>query len=286
MTERPVVKVHTIEQWESLDQPTKTLILQNIRLKSRLEDFLKKKFVLPPIAAHYEAACRDCAGTGKVTIRARLPGLHPSQLYHRCMLKIFNQMLGKEEKRIFNFRLQLIFEVGKYVHLMFQNYGLSGAWGKHYKPEAEVSELLQPLAHELLLEGSADADNILVIDDIPDAPIFEVGIIHEYKTINSNGFGSLTTPKPEHKQQAIVYSAALNRPVTVYLYMNKDTQDLKDMPIAFDQPLWSIVKDKAVKLNSYYDSGVEPPGFVSYDCKECGFAYSCEAYHSQGVKHA
>lgn len=273
---RQVVQVHTIAQWLSLDQPTRSLILQNIKLKARLESWMKKQSERPPLLNVITEKCHRCDGSGLIHHHPRLSGIHPSQIAHPCMLKIYNQMIGRVGKGRFDFRSELIFKIGSLAHLLFQGYGRKGAWGVHYQDEVRIGEDLQEISYNLLLEGSADAVNLLVIDDIPNAPIYEIRIVHEYKTINMDGFKKLTGPKPDHKQQAMIYAVALDCPVVVYMYLNKNDQNIADFPVAFDHSLWTILEDKLVRLNKFYDAEEPPPGTTGYHCKDCEFSHDCE----------
>lgn len=284
---RQTVKLHTIDEWMRIDPLVRVEILKGIKLKDRLYRFLLKergKKLIQPAWAE----CGECKGVGHVLREPRYDGIHPSQLPHPCMLKIFHEMIGNTVEQTFEARMLLIFDVGTAVHRMFQGYGAKGAWGPHYEKEVPISVEFQELANALMLEGSADAENILTIDDIPNAPIYEVGLIHEYKSINSNGFEKLTRPKPEHKTQALVYSAALNRPVVVYMYLNKNDSNIADFPVPFEPELWAPIGRKAGTLKSYYDRweeaeakgapGEMPPAEPGYHCKECGHAKTCQPY--------
>src|SRR5688572_8812944 len=202
---KKIIQLHTIDQWMTLDPSIRPIILQNVKLKDRLYKFLKnnyqenkKKGLHSQESTH--RTCPSCEGKGVIPTEPRLPGIHPSQLPHPCLLKTYNEMIGKEAKEKIEARTMLIFDLGHSVHDMLQTYGKQGAWGPHYEAEVRLSKDLQELSEELMLEGHADAENILILDDIPDSPyIYEVGLVHEYKTINSNGFEKLTRPKPEHK---------------------------------------------------------------------------------------
>lgn len=271
---RQIIKATTIAEWEALDQQTQSIILNNIRLRTRLEEWMKKRFDRPKVLEPIYEPCQHCDGTGVHTIHPRLSGIHPSQVGSPCLLKIYYQMRGEDEKKNFDFRLQLIFNLGSQIHLMFQGYGRKGAWGPYYKDEVRISEDLQEISHKLFLEGSADAENLLVIEDVP-GPIYEVRIVHEYKSINDSGFKKLAGPKPEHKAQAIVYAAGLDCPVVVYLYMNKNDCTLADYPVAFNRKQWNEMEEKFVRLNGFYDISDPPPAMSGYHCRDCEFRHIC-----------
>jgi hypothetical protein len=282
--ERQIIQLHTIQQWQAMDPAVRGVILQNIKLKDRLYKWLKARAErqLSPLSAPRWVPCRKCAQTGWLLQEPRYPGIHPSQLPHSCLLKVYKEMVGEPSQERHEARQLLVFDLGSHIHHMFQGYGDAGAWGPIYKKEAVVSGDFQQLADELMIEGSADADNILTIDDIPNSPyIYEVGLIHEYKSINTNGFEKLTRPKPEHKMQAMLYSASLNRPVVVYLYLNKNDSNLLDFPVEFDVNLWASIETKARRLVDHFNRGVPPPADVGFHCKDCGYAFGCEAYKQQ-----
>lgn len=272
---REIVSAKTIEEWEKLDPQVQYTILNNVKLRLRLENWMREQVMRPPLKEPIQSQCYRCEGTGSITHYPRLPGIHPSQIGHACMLKIYNQMIGVEGTPKFDLRGQLIFNLGSQIHLMFQGYGRKGAWGPNYKDEVRISEDLQEIAYQLFLEGSADAENIIIMDDIPGHPIYEVGVIHEYKSINEKGFKDLAGPKPEHKLQALIYSKALNRPIVCYLYMNKNNCELADYPVGFSQAEWKKLEEKIVRLNSFYNAGEPPPGTSGYHCKDCEFRNTC-----------
>lgn len=276
---RQVVYAHTVQQWLQLPEQDRVLILQNVKLKDRLHRFLyeKSRRRANPFAAPEEVPCAKCEGTGHITLEPRMPGIHPSQLPHPCLLKIWKEMNGEESRSTTEPRLQLIFDLGHAVHAMFQTYGLQGAWGPSYRSEVAVNPDMQKLADELWIEGHADAENILRIDDIPNSPyIYEVGIVHEYKTISSKQFESLTKPKPEHKEQAAIYSIILDRPVIVYVYFSKNDQNLADFPVPVDLAAWERIRGKCSTLLDHYHRQVPPQAATGYHCKDCGYLFNCE----------
>ncbi len=281
--DRQVVQLHTIDQWVQQDESIRTLILKNIRLKDRLHRYLYslngKKGGQPSDPKWVRCSkCADSPSPGWILQEPRYDGLHPSAMGHPCLLNVYNGMVGVEGQERIEPRVKLIFDLGHAVHHMFQTYGMNGAWGPHYSREVEINGAHQVLADELLIEGHADADNILIMDDIPGAPIYEVGLVHEYKTINDNGFKKLTSAKPEHKQQGLLYSATLNRPITVFLYLNKNDSNLSDFPVQFDHAQWERLKAKALLLRQHYDQKQPPEGSVGFHCQDCPYVYTCSDY--------
>lgn len=292
---KPIIQVHTIEQWMALDHQTKFLIQTNIRLKDRLLNWLKaqqavrfekertrfekdeeKKPTVKPCSRCNPRGAGDPTYRGWVVTHPRYDGIHPSQFGHSCLLRIYNEMVGKPQRETHDARLQLIFDFGSALHEVFQTYGEKGCWGPRYEKEVPITGEHQALAAELMMEGSADAENIITIDDIPNSPYaYEVGLIHEYKSINTNGFKGLNGPKGNHVQQATVYSVVLNRPIVVYLYMDKNDSNLKDYPIAFDPARWQALYSKGKQLVDCYDKQVEPPADVGFHCQECGYYFDC-----------
>lgn len=277
---KPVVKLHTLDQWMATDKNIRSLILQNIKLRDKLFKFLKDKLMEKGESGHALdwKPCRKCETKGWLKAEPRLPGIHPSALPHPCLLKIYNEMVGVEAHSKIEAKTQLIFDLGHAVHDMLQSYGKQGAWGDVYDDEVRISKDFQDLSEELMLEGHADAENIMTID-LPDSPVvYEVGLVHEYKSINTNGFEKLTRPKPEHKMQAMVYSAALNRPVVVYMYFNKNDSNIADFPVAFEPDLWVNIEGKIRLLKTHFEAKTPPPATPGYHCQQCAYMFSCDAY--------
>jgi CRISPR/Cas system-associated exonuclease Cas4 (RecB family) len=281
---RATLQLHTIDQWMRTDEATRTFILKNIKLKDRLYRYLYEanrhgdKSVKD---AHWVkcSRCVDSPYPGFILKEPRYDGLHPSEMGHPCLLRIYNSMIGTEGVERIEPRTRLIFDLGHAVHHMFQTYGLNGAWGDIYQPEVEINEARQDVAKDLLLEGHADAENILTIDE-SGYPLIEIGLVHEYKSINDANFKKLTTAKPEHKQQATLYSAALNRPVAVYLYLNKNDSNISDFPIQFNPDVWRKLYEKAMVLRQLYNSKQPPKGDVGFHCRDCPYMENCSDYHA------
>lgn len=276
---KPVIQVHTIKQWMELSDAQRYAILTNLKMKDRLHEYLRQKQLVQPqpLDEAKWVKCHDCGGTGYVELHPRYPGIHPSQFSSQCLLKIYWDMIGKEQKKVHTSKLMGIFDLGTAVHNMMQEYGKKGAWGPVYEAEVDIGN--SPVGEALHIEGHADADNLVVVDT-PDT-IYEVYVVHEYKSINDRGFKELKgRPKPEHKQQATIYSACLDRPIVVYFYINKNDSTIQDFPVPFDMNFWSTIHSKAVTLVGHWTSGSEAPPTVGYHCKDCAYQYNCHAWNA------
>lgn len=277
---RQIVALHTIEQWMAMNKEVQDMVLRALRIKERLWAFrlVSESEKMKPREPGWKP-CRRCAQTGWVYDKPREAGVHPSAMSSTCHLKIYYEAVGTERQLMHEARELFVFDIGTVAHNLFQNLGRHGAWGPHYAAEVSIGDT--PLAKEYMIKGHADADNLLVVDDIAGAPIFEVGIIHEYKTTNNRNFEGLRNrPMPHHKQQATVYSACLNRPIVVYLYMNKDNSSIQDFPIVFEPHIWEAMRQKAAVVRDAINSGTKPPADVGYHCNDCGYKYCCEAYQA------
>lgn len=284
MSDKPVIQLHTLDQWFQQDPTIRSLILQNIKIKDRLWKHIAANNREPAPTEPFWAPCRTCEKKGWVEVHPRYPGFHPSQIISPCMLKLYNDIVGISGHQKVEPRLQITFDLGHAVHHMFQKYGAQGAWGTHYISEAAVNPETSELAEELMVEGHADADTLMMVD-IPESPyLYEVGVVHEYKSINSKNFAKLTRPKPEHQMQALIYSACLNRPVIAYLYLNKDDSNLADFPVEFKPDVWGSVQNKIKTVSDGYKNGIAPKGETGYHCQECPYVNSCFDYREAMVK--
>jgi len=285
MNGRQVVQLHTIDQWFSVDQQVRSILLKALRVKERLWAYrLKLEQEKMELKESKWVPCSKCQQTGWCWKHPRKAGIHPSAISTTpCLLKVYWEAIGREAAVMHEAKHLLLFDLGTAVHDMLQRYGTNGAWGDYYKPEIAIEDT--PAAKELLIVGHADADNIIVIDDIPGAPIFEVGVVHEYKTINDAGFTGLKgKPKPQHTAQATIYAGCLNRPVVVYLYINKNNSNMEDFPIQFDVNVWNQIRSRAETVRNCLVVQQEPTPDVGYHCSQCPYVYNCHAYKAAKAK--
>ena len=133
------------------------------------------------------------------------------------------------------------------------------------------------------IKGHVDALIDPYVITVPGIGNVAIRIVHEYKTINSNGYRSLTNkPKSDHVWQATIYSMMLDAPIVVYIYTNKDNCQQADFPIPFDYNLWAKIEEKIRKIQYYVEAKMAPPWeetnavLSPRECIECPYLKLCE----------
>jgi len=297
-----MLELHTIQSFQALPPSLQGEVQKALRTKDRLDEHLRSlnkkagETVKPSHEAHWEP-CKKCSQWGQ-------PGwvwheqerddsdIHPSQI-NKCLKMIWYSCNGYVDQleEFVDPRLRLIFDIGHAWHDTVQRYGRRGAWcdPAHYHPESRIDpdavkdgNPLLPVAHRYWIRGSADAlIDQYICRNVPGLGDVSVKLVHEYKTINSNGYSKLTRPKPEHKFQATIYSACFDAPIVVYLYTNKDNCQTADFPVAFDNTIWNEVTQKIDKVQYFTNAGQEPPWEETsatqnqQECMECGYRRIC-----------
>lgn len=266
-----MLTINTIPEFYALPEHYRIAILRAIDTKTRLVDWLDKKSREPKRWHKHSfiGKCRECDGAGQYKHSPRdSRDIHPSQIT-KCIKKIWfdcsvSEVTDKDGDAVPYYvyseeyvdpYLQMIFDQGHGIHNQYQGYGERGAWGKNYASEATIDPDAGdlPLAEVYWIRGSVDA----ILDpyhvEVPGLGTVAIRIIHEYKSINDNGYTQLKSPKPDHKWQASIYSRVFDVPVVVYLYVNKDNNKLADFPVPFDFQLWDTIEKKIEKIQYYVD---------------------------------
>jgi len=300
--------IYTIKQFLELPPFEQAEIQKALRTKDRLEAWLRDQnkksgqAVNPAKTAHWEE-CSRCKPYWEMAQGQRgyvwyeqyrnNNDVHPSQI-NKCLKFLWfscNDFTDKFEEYI-DPRLRMIFDLGHTWHNTIQKYGRGGAWGdpSHYHPEERIDpdaanqdgSPKNPIAHDYWIRGSVDA--FLTDYRISTSVLGEVSIrlIHEYKTINSNGFSKLTRPKPEHKWQATMYSACLDAPIVVYIYTNKDDCKTADFVVPFDSGIWAEVGTKIRRVQELTELQREPDWAETSavnnprECMDCAARKFCQ----------
>ena len=306
-----MLELNTIAAFQALPANLQGEVQKALKTKDRLEEYLRslntkagQSTVIqewrpcPHCIKDKPGTCRHCEPTGHpgwiwVSDGRDSSDIHPSQI-NKCLKALWFSCVGEQDQleEYVDPRLRMIFDIGSAWHDTVQRYGRKGAWcaPEHYHPEYRIDPdalnpdktPVLPLAHRYWIKGSADAViDRYICNNVPGLGDVAVRLVHEYKTINSNGYEKLTRPKPEHKFQATIYAAVFDIPIVVYLYTNKDNCQTTDFPVPFDHMIWNEVATKIDQVQNYVNTEQTPPWEETSatknprECMECGYRKLC-----------
>lgn len=224
-----------------------------------------------------------------------------------CSRRIVYQMLGYSQKPM-DPRILLIMENGTYMHERIEK--ILGDTGLLIAPEISFKK------PEWRISGRSDAiiynfrphksnDNIItlkepiyktdengecirdenghriVIDEkvLYEGPDNDVMIV-ELKSISDSGFKWISKrgPKENHKKQLQLYMYLTGIKEGMLLYENKNTQELKEFFISYDEKLVKEVVNQIVYVNEHVNKKTLPPKEYeenSFECRYCPFRDIC-----------
>lgn len=190
---------------------------------------------------------------------------HPSAL-GVCMRQLFfgatDAIPNDDDTGAELLRTTVIFETGTYIHVLLQN--LCKRAGCLVKREVAIqNEVLGILGH---------ADGIIRIGGRK--------YLLEIKTINDRGFTMTTEVQPAHKKQIHAYMRALGLDAAVVLYYNKNTQNMKEFVVPYDEAYYrKEVRGRIRHFNRAVEHHFLPAreGEIptKYPCMFCGFSRLC-----------
>jgi len=120
-----------------------------------------------------------------------------------------------------------------------------------------------------LVSGRADA----IISDGKDLYVLDI------KSMNSMVFRNLSAPKEENVNQLQLYLHFFKVPKGILLYVNKDTQILKEFLVSYDQKRSQSLLNELAELKEKIDSDIIPKKIPDYpknwQCQYCQFREIC-----------
>jgi len=180
----------------------------------------------------------------------------------KCSRAIFFKF-KKAPREEMEARILRLFDHGDYIHQLIMRPLLSMR-GIH----VVASEVNIP--PQELIRGRADA----VLSDGKDLYVLDI------KSMNSMIFKSLTQPKEDHINQLQLYLHFLDPQKGILLYVNKDTQELKEFVVSYDakrvQSLLNILKDLKIKIDANIIPQRIPEWPDNWQCKYCSFKEICK----------
>lgn len=187
---------------------------------------------------------------------------HPSQLLDGCVRQMTYDLLNTppsdKVKRTIGGALQRVFDVGTWYHIYMQNI----LYRIGYLKAAEVPVINK----DKYLNGKADG--------VFKKEVFGEEVVLEIKTMNSWNFSkAIFKPFKKHEFQASLYARELGIKKVLYLYINKDTSEIRDFLMPVNEEQLELADKKMNKVIDHVKEGTFPKR--SCTDKFCDAAITC-----------
>lgn len=187
---------------------------------------------------------------------------HPSQLLDGCMRRMTYELLRTvptdKKLKTYGPEIQRIFDVGTWYHIYIQAILYNIGWLE----QAEVPVINK----EKFLNGKADG--------VFKVEIFGEKVVLEIKTMNNWNFSkAIFKPFKKHEFQASLYARELGAKKVLYLYINKDTSEIREFLEPTNEEQLAIADKKMGKVISHLDAETLPARSCSD--KFCDNAMAC-----------
>jgi hypothetical protein len=205
---------------------------------------------------------------------SREGSIHPSTIAKPtvCLLKVYFELTGEvEPDRDFDGRTILIWDIGTAMHGMLQG---------HFEAMYDVQFEAEKSLKNGELEISSHADGAF---DFP-----RVRFTMEIKSIKEGGsFGwekIQNKPFPDNIRQLTCYMATDDSPFGLILYFCKNTSELKEHVVEFDQKIWDSLQNKTIlPVLQAAEKKKRPVATPGWHCKQCQYQHGCP--QGQRSKH-
>lgn len=189
---------------------------------------------------------------------------HPSQLLQGCARQMAYDIMGTtpsdKVRRKTGAALQRTFDVGTWYHIYMQN--LLYQLGLLEAAEVPV------VNKERFLNGKADG--------VFKKEVFGERVVLEIKTMNTWNYGkAVFKPFKKHEFQASLYARELGIKKVLYLYINKDTSEIKDFLMPINEEELAEADKKMDKVINSVKSGTIPDRPSACSDRLCDLAIDC-----------
>ena len=188
----------------------------------------------------------------------------------RCGRSLFFKF-KKAPRRDIEAHILRLFDHGDHIHQLIM------------KPLLSIREL-HVVASEVnippqeIISGRADA----IISDGKDLYVLDI------KSMNSMIFDKLIEPKEENINQLQLYLHYFKVPKGLLLYVNKNTLQLKEFLVAYDERKSALLLNDLMEIKEKINANVIPKRIFTYpkdwQCRYCQFKEICKKVDGQEVK--
>jgi CRISPR/Cas system-associated exonuclease Cas4 (RecB family) len=194
------------------------------------------------------------------------PGwIHPSELSNTCDAFLGFSYLGIPKQVSHTARLRRIFDNGHgrdyYWKQYFHDSGLS-----LIKKEEDRKVEIGPLH----IRGE--------LDDLIRNPVTQEGWVAEIKTMNAEQWKALTAPLGNHILQVHPYMFATGVMRTIFIYENKNTQEVKYFSEHFRADLWNSLAKRTESIIDQIEHRIVPDRKPAKYETSCPYHYCCASW--------
>lgn len=255
----------------------------------------------PEDLARAAGAYLDYMQSLRVDIRPHRPrpaGIHASEVMG-CMRKLVYTMRGIEKVDRANVVWKQRMKMGEAIHTLVQRdledmaaqskglitfesevpitpdtHVLAARWGIHSSADGVITYWQRKENEQALRDYDAG-------DASPRTPVTKVLV--EIKSKAPDSFEKLRGPEPDHIDQAHVYMACLNIPVTWFIYWNKGDQTVTPSSgpflVKFDATRWARIEERMAEAWKYLEdpalATVDAPVTETVVCQFCPYSWKC-----------
>lgn len=191
-----------------------------------------------------------------------------------CARVLYYDLIGAQSEGAIDPRLRRIFDTGSAIHAQLQGY-LSVIADRSegeftFVPEVVISPDHNDIADLMDISGHTDGDSTVIVNDD------KVRFLLEIKTINDAGYKKTSGPHPEHLMQGTVYQKALDVPLIVFLYYNKNDSSMAEFVHEFDPRRWDAIVDKLEMVREAAIKEEPPSREPGWACSTCKYKGICK----------
>ena len=203
----------------------------------------------------------------------RLEGyFHPSSFSNTCDNFLYLELLEAERKNKNLGKRTKIYDIGTAYHLVLNYWTPTRAIYHNYTHLNEFPVKDFDYAKKLRMCGSADGYEERTIGDI------ELKFFYEFKSTKSAAkLGN--RPSTSYRQQISGYMRAADVPITVFIYVDKSTEDLVYFIERYQDPTWRPIEKRLKSLielakdkNMYQHADKN----INKSCRFCDFFEVCK----------
>lgn len=187
---------------------------------------------------------------------------HPSQLLDGCVRQMTYDLMGvtptDKVSRSIGAELQRTFDVGTWYHIYIQNI----LYRIGYLEQSEVPVVNK----EKYINGKADG--------VFKEWVFGEKVVLEIKTMNNWNFSkAIFKPFKKHEFQASLYARELGAKKVLYLYVNKDTSEIREFLMPVNEEQLAIADKKMTEVIAHVKEKTLPARCC--EDKFCDNALAC-----------